>query len=75
MHGDDTPVPVLARGKTYTGRAWVYVRDDRPFGGHDPPAAVSRDFMSGGAGYVAAAAARRLRGADRGRLLMTTHDT
>ncbi|MFL9828701.1 IS66 family transposase [Rhodoplanes sp. SY1] len=46
VHGDDTPVPVLAKGKTDTGRAWVYVRDDRPFGGHDPPAAVffySRD--------------------------------
>ena len=26
LHGDDTPVPVLARGKTATGRAWVYVR-------------------------------------------------
>ncbi len=40
LHGDDTPVPVLARGKTDTGRAWVYVRDDRPFGGPDPPAAL-----------------------------------
>jgi transposase len=38
VHGDDTPVPVLAKGKTATGRAWVYVRDDRPFGAHDPPA-------------------------------------
>src|SRR5437763_6956955 len=46
VHGDDTPVPVLAKGKTVTGRLWTYVRDDRPFGGHDPPAAVffySRD--------------------------------
>ena len=42
LHGDDTPVPVLARGKTDTGRAWVYVRDDRPFGGPDPPAALFR---------------------------------
>ena len=40
LHGDDTPVPVLARGKTDTGRAWVYVRDDRPFGGPDPPATL-----------------------------------
>ena len=32
MHGDDTTVPVLAKGKTITGRLWVYVRDDRPFG-------------------------------------------
>jgi transposase len=46
LHGDDTTVPVLAKGKTHTGRAWVYVRDDRPFGGRAPPAAVfyySRD--------------------------------
>ena len=42
LHGDDTPVPVLARGKTATGRAWVYVRDDAPFGGADPPAALFR---------------------------------
>jgi transposase len=40
VHGDDTTVPVLAKGRTTTGRAWVYVRDDRPFGGSDPPAAV-----------------------------------
>ena len=39
LHGDDTPVPVLAKGKTDTARAWVYVRDDAPFGGPDPPAA------------------------------------
>src|SRR5262245_51686785 len=46
VHGDDTPVPVLAKGHTATGRLWTYVRDDRPFGGRDPPAAVffySRD--------------------------------
>ena len=46
LHGDDTTVPVLAKGKTVTGRCWVYVRDDRPFGGHAPPAAMfyySRD--------------------------------
>jgi transposase len=46
IHADDTPVPVLAKGKTRTGRLWTYVRDDRPFGGPDPPAAVffySRD--------------------------------
>ena len=42
LHGDDTPVPVLAKGKTATGRAWVYVRDDRPFTGPDPPAALFR---------------------------------
>jgi transposase len=40
IHGDDTTVPVLAKVKTKTGRLWTYVRDDRPFGGVDPPAAV-----------------------------------
>lgn len=27
VHGDDTTVPVLAKGRTTTGRAWVYVRE------------------------------------------------
>lgn len=40
LHGDDTTVPVLARGGTRTGRLWTYVRDDRPFGGPAPPAAI-----------------------------------
>jgi hypothetical protein len=40
LHADDTPVPVLARGKTRIGRLWTVVRDDRPFGGPDPPAAA-----------------------------------
>ena len=40
IHADDTTVPVLAKGKTRTGRLWTYVRDDRPFAGSDPPAAV-----------------------------------
>jgi hypothetical protein len=46
LHGDDTTVPVLAKGKTDIGRCWTYVRDHRPFGGPAPPAAVfyySRD--------------------------------
>ncbi|HET6519000.1 MAG TPA: IS66 family transposase [Geminicoccaceae bacterium] len=42
LHGDDTPVPVLAKGKTDQGRLWVYVRDDRPFAGDAPPAALFR---------------------------------
>ena len=33
LHGDDTTVPILAPGKTITGRIRTYVRDDRPFGG------------------------------------------
>jgi len=46
LHGDDTTVPVLSKGKTDTGRCWIYVRDDKPFGGAGPPAAMfyySRD--------------------------------
>lgn len=46
VHGDDTTVPLLAKGKTITARLWNYVRDDQPFGGTGPPAAVfyfSRD--------------------------------
>jgi hypothetical protein len=35
-------VPVLAKGKTSTGRLWVCVRDDRPFAGGAPPAALYR---------------------------------
>lgn len=40
LHGDDTPVPVLApgNGKTKTGRLWTYVRDDRPAGDAAAPA-------------------------------------
>jgi transposase len=42
LHGDDTPVPVLAPGlgKTKTGRLWAYVRDGRPHGDKRPPAAA-----------------------------------
>ena len=42
LHGDDTPVPVLApgTGKTKTGRLWTYVRDETPHGGSCPAAAV-----------------------------------
>jgi transposase len=46
VHGDDTTVPVMAKGKTDIARLWVYLRDDRPFAGPDPPAALfhySRD--------------------------------
>ena len=42
IHGDDTPVAVLAPGlgRTKTGRLWTFVRDDRPFCGSTPPAAA-----------------------------------
>jgi transposase len=46
LHGDDTTVPILGKGKTIKGHIWTYVRDDRPFGGRAPPAAfyyASRD--------------------------------
>jgi transposase len=46
IHGDDTTVPLLAKGRTVTARLWTYVRDDRPFAGPAPPAAIfyySRD--------------------------------
>ncbi|MGY3614211.1 IS66 family transposase [Bradyrhizobium sp. USDA 10063] len=40
LHGDDTTIRILAKSKCTTGRIWTYVRDDRPFGGTAPPAAV-----------------------------------
>lgn len=42
LFADDTPIKVLdpGRGRTKTGRLWVYARDDRPWYGPDPPAAV-----------------------------------
>ncbi|MDR3436319.1 IS66 family transposase [Telmatospirillum sp.] len=44
LHADDTPVPVLdpGRGRTKTGRLWVLVRDERPWGSTAPPAVVYR---------------------------------
>jgi transposase len=44
LHGDDTPVPVLApgNGRTKTGRLWVYLRDERPHAGPAPPAVIYR---------------------------------
>lgn len=40
LHGDDTTIPILAKGKCTTGRIWVYMRDDQPFAGPAPPAAI-----------------------------------
>lgn len=37
---DDTHLPVLAKGKTFKGALFGYVRDDRPWNGPLPPAAV-----------------------------------
>ncbi len=60
IHGDDTPVPVLAPGlgRTKTGRLWVYVRDDRPFCGTDPPAAAYFYSPDRGGAHPAAHLAR-----------------
>lgn len=42
LFADDAPIPVLdpGRGRNKTGRLWVYARDDRPWSGKGPPAAV-----------------------------------
>jgi transposase len=42
IFADDTPIPVLdpGRGRTKTGRLWVYARDQRGWSGPDPPVAV-----------------------------------
>ena len=44
IHADDTPVRMLApgTGKTRTARLWTYVRDERPWAGPAPPAALYR---------------------------------
>jgi transposase len=48
LHGDDTPIRVLDPSQRKSGkergvregRIWVYVRDDRPWSGGDPPGAA-----------------------------------
>lgn len=42
LFADETTAPVLdpGRGRTKTGQLWAYARDDRPWGGADPPAVV-----------------------------------
>jgi transposase len=44
LFADETTLPVLdpGRGRTKTGHAWAIARDDRPWGGSDPPAVVFR---------------------------------
>lgn len=44
LHTDDTPVKVLSpgKGKTATGRLWVYLVDEGPWRGDRPPAAFYR---------------------------------
>jgi transposase len=42
LFADETTAPVLdpGRGRTKTGQLWAYARDDRPWGGTDPPGVV-----------------------------------
>ncbi|MGY4265124.1 MULTISPECIES: IS66 family transposase [unclassified Bradyrhizobium] len=42
LFADDTSIPVLdpGRGRTKTGRLWVYAREQRAWSGPEPPAAV-----------------------------------
>lgn len=42
LFADETTAPVLdpGRGRTKTGQFWAYARDNRPWGGTDPPAVV-----------------------------------
>lgn len=42
LFADETTAPVLdpGRGRTKTGQLWAYARDDRPWGGSDPPGVV-----------------------------------
>ena len=44
IFADETPIPTLepGRGKTKKAYFWTYARDDRPWGGPDPPAVVYR---------------------------------
>ena len=42
LFADETTAPVLdpGRGRTKTGQLWDYARDDRPWGGPEPPGVV-----------------------------------
>ena len=42
LFADETTAPVLdpGRGRTKTGQLWAYARDDRPWGGPEPPGAA-----------------------------------
>jgi hypothetical protein len=68
IFADDTPIPVLdpGRGRTKTGRLWVYVRDDRTWNGPAPPVAV---FFSGPKGGASGRSSRRIPGHPTGRRL------
>ena len=48
LFADDTPIPVLdpGRGRTKTGRRWVYARDDRPWCGLDLLQQIARERLA-----------------------------
>lgn len=53
---DETPVPVLdpGRGRTKTGYFWTIAREDRPWGGQDPPMVVYTYAPGGGSKHALA---------------------
>ena len=60
LFADETTMPVLdpGRGKTKKGFAWAIARDDRPWGGTDPPAVVFHYAPGRGAEHARDAAGR-----------------
>jgi transposase len=62
LYMDETTIPVLdpGRGKTKTGYLWAMARDDRPWGGSDPPGVVFA-YAPGRAGNHAERLLRRTR--------------
>jgi transposase len=56
LFADETTMPVLdpGRGQVKKGYAWAIARDDRPWGGEDPPAVVFRYAPGRGAEHAGA---------------------
>jgi transposase len=56
LFADETTMPVLdpGRGRTKKGYAWAIARDDRPWGGTDPPAVVFHYAPGRGAEHAGA---------------------
>jgi transposase len=55
LFADETTLPVLdpGRGRTKKGYAWAIARDDRPWGGAEPPAVVFRSAPGRGKEHAA----------------------
>ena len=70
LFADETTAPVLdpGRGRTKTGQLFVYARDDRPWGGADPPG-VAYLYAPDRKAEQPIRAPRRLRGGPAGRRL------